>query len=265
VLELRDGQPADYDAYARLANELGIDDPIPSRERFVSELVARTIVAVDAGEVIGYLLFEHLAGVGYIRNVVSDPRRRRTGIGRALMDAARARFVGAGATTWCLNVKESNAAAIALYESFGMRVEYLTTVMRLPRAVEVPPPSADHALAPLPPEADATVEPRLRLLPGQLASARRRPSRSVLQLSHRGEVVGACVFMPSVPGAFPFRVVDPAHAAAFIALLRAHHVPDGAAFVQVSAEADAPLATEVRRLGARVYLDLAHLGGPLVP
>ena len=261
-MRIRDATASDYGAYVRLVAELGVDDPVPSATRFVDELRARTLVAVDAhDEVIGYVLVEELHGVGYIRNIVSDPARRRTGVGVALMAAARARFLAAGATTWCLNVKPDNAAAIGLYARFGMRTAYRSTILRLPSGIALPP--TDLVLAPLPAERDADVEPLLRLLPGQLASARTRPSRYVLGLSRGDELLGACVYIPAMPGAFPFRLRSPAHAAAFIALLRTFTSIPNAAFLQVGVEDDDALAAEVLRLGAYVQLELLHLRGPL--
>ncbi len=56
---------------------------------------------------------------GQITNIATHPDHRRLGYARrvvaALLDAARAR----GLVTVTLEVRESNAAAIALYESFG--------------------------------------------------------------------------------------------------------------------------------------------------
>lgn len=257
---IRDATADDYDAYVRLMPELRVADPIPSRTRFVDEMLARVVVAEEGG-IVGYLLLEHMAGVGYIRNIVSDPSRRRTGIGVALMTAARARFIAAGATTWCLNVKQDNEAAIGLYERFAMRPAHRSTILRLPSTVALPP--TDLVLAPLPADRDAIVEPLLHLLPGQLASARARPSRYALALWRDDEVLGACVYMPSMPGAFPFRLRAPEHAAGFIALLRAFvPIPD-ATFMQVGVEDDDALDAEVRRLGAYVHLELLHLRGAL--
>ena len=259
MILIRDATADDYDAYTRLLPELRVADPVPSHARFADELRARIVVAEDGGAVVGYLLLEHMAGIGYIRNIVSDPARRRTGVGVALMTAARERFVAAGATTWCLNVKPENEAAIGLYERFGMRTAYRSTILRLPASVALSP--TDLVVAPLPADRDALVEPGFSLLPGQLASARARPSRYALALSRDDEVLGACVYMPSIPGAFPFRLHAPEHAAAFIAGVRAFVPIPEATFMQVGVEDNDALAAEVRRLGAYVQLELLHLRG----
>src|SRR5688572_24388215 len=98
-MDVRAATADDYDDFARLMPELGVPDPVPPRERFAGELCRRTLVAVDGGTVVGYALFEALAEVGYVRNIVSDPTRRRQGVGVELMDAMRRRFVAAGART----------------------------------------------------------------------------------------------------------------------------------------------------------------------
>lgn len=262
MVRVRDAVPDDYDVYQRLFLELGVDEGTPSRERFATELAPRILVAVDGDGVVGYALVEELEGVGYVRNIVSDPARRRTGIGVALMDSARERFARAGATTWCLNVKVDNAAAIGLYEKFGMGLHYRTTVMRLPRDTALPPPDPSVSLERVPPESDAVVEPAFHLLPGQLASARKKPSRMVVQLVRGTDVLGVGVFMPAIPGSFPFRLADPAHAATFIARLR-EHTPPELPWLQVSAENDAALAAQVQALGAYVHLELLHMHGSL--
>jgi GNAT superfamily N-acetyltransferase len=258
---VRDAIASDYDAYTRLFRELGIDEGTPSRERFREELSLRMFVATDGDVLVGYLLYEILDGTGYVRNVVSDPDRRRTGIGHALMDHARERFVGASAKAWCLNVKADNRAAIGLYEKVGMRLHYRTTVLRLPRTIALVPDPA-YTLVPVPPDTDALVEARFQLLAGQLASARKKAGRFVAQLEHDGDVVGVGVFMATIPGSFPWRLVAPQHASAFLALLR-EHTPDEAVWLQVGVEDDDALAAHVRSLGAYVHLELHHMHGLL--
>ena len=252
----------DYDGYARLFPHLGVDDPLPSRARFADELVDRVLVATLDGTVVGYALVEVLADTGYVRNVVTDPAHRRRGIGRALMEAMRARFVAAGATTWCLNVKPDNTAAIALYRDCGLLPAYRSVALRIPSGAPLPAPPPDLELAPVTPDDDAVVEAAFGLLRGQLASARARPSRRVLLLRRAGEILGVGVFSSSIPGAFPFRVVDPALGSGFAALLR-RLAPAGAPYLQLGVEDDEALAAALLAAGAYVQLEILHLRGPL--
>lgn len=261
-MEVRLATAHDHDAFARLMPELGVDDPLPTRERFAADLCARTLVAAQDGAVVGYALFEVLADAGYIRNLVSDPARRRQGIGVALMETMRRRFVAAGARTWCLNVKPDNDAAVALYRRFGLEPAYHSYVMRLPSSAPRAAAVADLALSPIAPEDDAAVEMTTGLLRGQLASARGKQGRMLLQLRRREEIVGVAVFDPSFPGAFPFRVIEPELGPATLELLRAL-APAGSPYVQVGIEDDPPLRDVLLVHGAQMHLEILHMRGRL--
>lgn len=260
-MEIRDATVADYDAYTRLLPELGTGDPVPSRERFAA-LCDRAMVATDEGVVAGYALFEVMAEVGYVRNLVSDPARRRQGIGVALMEAMRARFLARGARTWCLNVKPNNHAAIALYRRCGLAPAYRSYMLRVPRSAPAAAPVAELVLAPITPDEDAAVESVTGLLPGQLASARAKPGRMLLQVRHRGVVVGAAVFDPAFPGAFPFRLRDASLGPATVETLRAL-APPGSQHVQVGVEDHDALRDILLAAGAQVHIEILHMRGPL--
>ena len=79
------------------------------------------LVAVAGDEVAGYAIAHAAADEGEILNLGVAPARRRQGVGaelvRAMMDALRAR----GARAVYLEVRDSNAAARALYERLGFR------------------------------------------------------------------------------------------------------------------------------------------------
>ena len=259
---IRDARPADHAAFARLFPELGVDDPLPSRERFTDELLARVIIATLDDQVVGYALFEVLAETGYIRNLVTDPACRRTGVGRALMAAMRARFLARSATMWCLNVKPDNVAAITLYERCGLRPAYHSSMVRLPTGTPLPASPDGVSVIASPPGDDDLIEPRFGLLRGQLASARLRPSRHVLQLRREDEPVGIGVFSAAIPGSFPFRFHDPTLAAAFLAHLRTL-APADARYVQVGIEDDPALRDAVIALGGSLRLEILHMRGAL--
>lgn len=69
----------------------------------------------------GYIVYWVVAGEMHIMNLAVHPKHRRQGIARALLAEAlhRARVLGAE-VAW-LEVRPSNLAAQALYESFGFR------------------------------------------------------------------------------------------------------------------------------------------------
>lgn len=54
-----------------------------------------------------------------IRDIYVDPRWRRTGVARALLDAVRAAALQRGALRLTLQTEDDNAAALRLYEQYG--------------------------------------------------------------------------------------------------------------------------------------------------
>jgi ribosomal-protein-alanine N-acetyltransferase len=79
-------------------------------------------VAVIDGRVVGFLVFRRIAqgdaeGEHEILNLSVEPAQRRRGVAGSLVNAALAQAHGA----WYLEVRESNVAAIRLYESLGFR------------------------------------------------------------------------------------------------------------------------------------------------
>ena len=78
------------------------------------------LVAVDEGGfVLGYAGMHHLPEEGYVTNVAVSPDARRQGIARALLQALREYGTAHSLTRITLEVRLSNAAAIALYEGAG--------------------------------------------------------------------------------------------------------------------------------------------------
>lgn len=78
---------------------------------------ARFLVALENRTVVGYLGCHHIADEGFIANVAVDPNHRRCGIARKLVAAAIEQ--GTSLSRLTLEVRESNAPAIALYQSLG--------------------------------------------------------------------------------------------------------------------------------------------------
>ncbi len=72
-------------------------------------------------EVWGYIIFWVVAGEMHILNLAVHPARRRRGIARALLNAALERGRSQGVTVVWLEVRPSNNAALALYQSFGFQ------------------------------------------------------------------------------------------------------------------------------------------------
>lgn len=73
----------------------------------------------DEGRVLGYVGMMYVLDEGYISNVAVAPEARRQGIGRDLIKELMARAADLDLAFVTLEVRCSNAAAIALYEKQG--------------------------------------------------------------------------------------------------------------------------------------------------
>lgn len=76
-------------------------------------------VVERAGTIVGYAVMATAAGEAHVLNLCVDPGARRRGLGRALLEHLVEEAAAAGARTMLLEVRPSNAAAIALYRQAG--------------------------------------------------------------------------------------------------------------------------------------------------
>ena len=113
--------------YADLPQVIAIERrafPTPwSLAMFVLELSKPSgicLAAVDGEEVVGYLVCSRYDTAWHVMNVAAHPQRRRAGIASALITRLLERIDDPRAQL-PLEVRRSNAAAIALYEGFGFR------------------------------------------------------------------------------------------------------------------------------------------------
>ena len=120
---LRPASPGDAGAIAAL-ERLAFSDPWSAesiRESIGIPWMFTQVAEDPAGAVVGYAFCREIAGEAELLNLAVDPARRRSGVGRALLAAALAWADGRGARETFLEVRASNASAIALYESAGFR------------------------------------------------------------------------------------------------------------------------------------------------
>ncbi len=124
---LRRARPADVERIVDIEKE-GFLHPW-SRELIERELGhswSRILLACELGpaadeRVVGYIVFWIVHDEVHILNVATALEARRRGIGRALMDAAEEEGRARGARLATLEVRRSNAGAIALYRAIGYR------------------------------------------------------------------------------------------------------------------------------------------------
>jgi GNAT superfamily N-acetyltransferase len=256
----------DYEVFAALVRELGLDDPAPSAERFAADIAARTLIYDRSGAAAGYVVYDQVGPSGYIRNLVVAPAARRRGIGAALMLAAAEALRARGVTDdWHLNVKVDNAAAIRLYEQLGMRVRHRSIALRWPWASldQLPVDDAPVAVLPVSDGDDDDLERGLGILAGRLAMARSRGPRVTVQLRDRELApVGVACFDPAFPGTFVFYAARPTLAAPLLRALAPHARP-GDRDLQIVIEDNDPLADALIAAGGDVRLQLLHFAGPL--
>ena len=77
------------------------------------------LVAADGEQVLGYAGMHHIGDEGYIDNVAVAPEARRQGVARLLMAALESYGREHALYRLTLEVRASNAAAIALYKGAG--------------------------------------------------------------------------------------------------------------------------------------------------
>jgi ribosomal protein S18 acetylase RimI-like enzyme len=259
---VRRATPGDYPSFVRLFPELLVDDPVPAAEIWASTFVPSTWMAVRGLEVLGYCYCQKYAAIGYVRNVVVAPQARRAGVGRELMRTTAAELRAQGKTGWCLNVKADNRAALALYESVGMRPKYRACSFRFDwRALGALRAGSAH-VRPLAAAREATVEALFDLPEGQLASARGL-GRSLFEatMSDRQTPLGLAVFDQKFPGAFPFRVKSLDAVTPLLEAMR-QLVPTDE-FVNLVAEDDEQLVALLLQVGGSLRHDVVHLAGAL--
>src|SRR6185295_4203030 len=99
-------------------------EPRDARERQLREELARPWARVwvardERRQAVGYLLFWHVVDEVHVINVAVAPASLRKGIGRALVEHLLSYARTNAASKILLEVRASNAAAIALYERAG--------------------------------------------------------------------------------------------------------------------------------------------------
>lgn len=93
----------------------------PWSEKMLREELGKGIflVAERDGQAVGYVGCQTVLDEGYITNVAVSPDCRRQGIARMLIDTLTAQARERGLAFVTLEVRASNAPAIALYEGAG--------------------------------------------------------------------------------------------------------------------------------------------------
>ena len=258
MVAIRAATADDYDAYVSLFNELGIPDPVPTRERFVEAQVPVMRVAVDGAAVVGYVTWRPYGKLVHVVQLAVDRERRGQRIGEQLLEHVRGEARGAGCERWYLNVKRDNPPAHRLYERVGLRLELEAHAMRLawdkaPR-VSVKGGLADRA-------EDAAIAAHFGLPVERLTTFRERGGFQLVVVRDP-DVVAFAAYAPAFPGAAVFCADRPELAPALLEAMRAYADPRYD-YVRVTVEGNPPLAEAVLALGAELTFEILRLSSPL--
>ena len=92
-----------------------------SLESELSNPTARFFVCLADGKTVGHAGMHAVCGEGYVANIAVEPELRGRGLGRALLERLLTCAREEGLAFLTLEVRPSNRAAVALYESEGFR------------------------------------------------------------------------------------------------------------------------------------------------
>ena len=263
-LHVRPATPEDHLLYLRLLPELGVDDPPPDAAQW-AELVPGTLVAERGTAAVAVCTWVKLEGSGHVRTLIVDPRARRTGAGRALLEVVAQKLRDAGCSQWALNVKPENLAAITLYASLGFRRAYGSVQLRFSWSAlqSLPPGPRVHARA-VTPEDDRALEQLFSLPAGKVESLRRSKRVLLTVVNEAGALAGLCAYNPNYPGAFPFQVTAPALARPLLEAMHGYALP-GAEWTSLVVENDEALVSLLQSHAASVRMRIDQYVGSLAP
>ncbi|WP_395023024.1 GNAT family N-acetyltransferase [Dongia sp.] len=123
-----DAMPVASDAPAiPEADDIVFSPEILARDVFCAEPLAHVLVAEQDGTVVGYLMYHFgywpadAAPSLHVVDLFVRPIARKSGVGRALMDAAAAVIRQRGGQRLLWTVWDQNPAAMAFYQRLGAR------------------------------------------------------------------------------------------------------------------------------------------------
>lgn len=118
MTEIRSARSDDLEAIAAI-EAAGMQDPWNANQIAESLRDHRVRVLLDENRIVGFLIYSTVLDESELLQIVVSPECRKRGFGRMLMEDFFSELKKDGIVTSFLEVRESNAPAIALYQSFG--------------------------------------------------------------------------------------------------------------------------------------------------
>lgn len=127
-MDIRPFDERDTEAVAALWREVFPDapewnEPLRDVENKLAVQRELFLVACESGDVVGTAMGGYDGHRGWVYYVAVSPRRRRRGIGEALMRAVEEALAGRGCPKLNLQVRSANRGAVAFYRRLGYEIE----------------------------------------------------------------------------------------------------------------------------------------------
>lgn len=129
---IREAGPGDRDAVVALWRACGLTRPWndPDADFDLALASAGSVVLVSGEPVKGCVMVGFDGHRGWVYYLAVDPAQRRSGLGRALMQAAETWLAARGAPKIQLMVRSDNAEAMKFYAALGLEAQSVAVLGR---------------------------------------------------------------------------------------------------------------------------------------
>jgi ribosomal protein S18 acetylase RimI-like enzyme len=131
---IRAATPGDAGAVTTLWALCGLtrpwNDPNSDFDLALNTPTSTVLIAEAEARIVGTVMAGFDGHRGWIYYLAVDPRRQRSGLGQALMQAAEVWLTGQGAPKLQLMVRAENTEALAFYAALGLETQTVTVLGR---------------------------------------------------------------------------------------------------------------------------------------
>jgi ribosomal protein S18 acetylase RimI-like enzyme len=127
---IREYLPQDLDAVITLWSNCGLVMPYNSPERDIERKMKVDpdlfLVGIDGGELVATVMGGYEGHRGWINYLAVIPSKQRRSYGRLIMNPVEARIERKGCAKINLQIRSTNKAVVAFYQSLGYRIDDVT-------------------------------------------------------------------------------------------------------------------------------------------